>query len=242
MSNVPSTRYGELHADPALSDRIRCLWRFRQDANACAPTRVLPDGCIDLIWDGRRLFVAGPDRTAAMASLAPGAHPTGVRLAPGAGAAVLGVPPHLLTDLRVPLEDLWGHRARRLQARLEDGADPAALLQAGIAALQLAPDRSMAWLFARLAGADAPRVPALARELGVSERTLRRRCQDAFGYGGKTLDRILRLQRILRLAREHPTLTAAALEAGYADAAHLARDTRLLTALAPQQLVDLHDA
>lgn len=236
---MPSTHYAEFHADPALHGRVRRLWRFRQGEEA-QPTRVLPDGCIDLIWDGRRLFVAGPDRAAIMADLAPGSRLTGLRLAPGAGAAVLGVPLHTLTDRRVALEDVWGHRARCLQARLEDGADPAALLQAEIASRHIVPDRSMAWLFARLAGADAPRVRALARELEVSERTLRRQCQDAFGYGAKTLERILRLQRFLALAREHRTLTDAALEAGYADAAHLAHDTRLLTALAPQRLVGLH--
>ena len=27
-------------------------------------TRILPDGCMDLLWDGRRLSVAGPDATA----------------------------------------------------------------------------------------------------------------------------------------------------------------------------------
>ena len=37
--------------------------------------------------------------------------------------------------------------------------------------------------------------------LDVSPRTLRRHCQEAFGYGPKTLDRILRFQRFLGLAR-----------------------------------------
>ncbi len=36
--------------------------------------------------------------------------------------------------------------------------------------------------------------------LGVSERQLRRRFEDAVGYGPKTLARVLRFQRFLALA------------------------------------------
>jgi AraC-like DNA-binding protein len=38
------------------------LWR--DDDPAPGPGMILPDGCLDLLWDGRRLFVAGPDTTA----------------------------------------------------------------------------------------------------------------------------------------------------------------------------------
>ena len=54
-----------------------------------------------------------------------------------------------------------------------------------------------------LAGAPfgRPLIPWLTKKLAFSERTLRRRFDDAFGYGPKTLDRILRFQRFLKLAR-----------------------------------------
>jgi AraC-like DNA-binding protein len=163
-----------------------------------------------------------------------------VRLAAGAGARLLGVPLHAIADQRVALEALWDGRGRDWQARLEDGADPLPLLHALCASRPLQTDQPMAWLFAQLAGADAPRTAELTRSLGISERTLRRRCQDAFGYGAKTLERILRLQRFLRIACGHATLTAAALEAGYGDAPHLVRDSRQLTGLNPRELVRRH--
>ncbi|QSQ37448.1 helix-turn-helix domain-containing protein [Xanthomonas translucens] len=235
-----SSRYAELDAPPALRDRLRCSWRFRQGAGEAQPTQVLPDGCVDLIWDGRALFVAGPDRCASSAALAPGSVLSGVRLAAGAGACVLGVPLHAIADQRVALEALWDGRGRDWKARLEDGADPLPLLQALCASRPLQTDQPMAWLFAQLAGADAPRMAELRRSLGISERTLRRRCQEAFGYGAKTLERILRLQRFLRLAPGYATLTAAALQAGYGDAPHLVRDSRQLTGLNPRELVQRH--
>lgn len=242
MSHTRPTgsRYAESDAPPALRDRLRCSWRFRQGEADPSPTQVLPDGCVDLIWDGRALFVAGPDRCASDAMLAPGSVLTGVRLAAGAATGLLGVPLHAIADQRIALEALWDGRGRDWQARLEDGADPLAVLHALCASRPLATDAPMGWVFARLAGDDAPRLADLLRELGISERALRRRCQDAFGYGAKTLQRILRLQRFLRLVTDHPTLTAAALQAGYGDAPHLVRDSRQLTGLSPRELVRRH--
>ncbi|WP_369915350.1 helix-turn-helix domain-containing protein [Xanthomonas sp. NCPPB 3005] len=241
MSALPtSSRYAERDAPPALRDRLCCSWRFRHGDADPLPTQVLPDGCVDLIWDGRVLFVAGPDRGASVATLAPGSVLSGVRLAAGAGASLLGVPLHAIADQRVALEALWDGRGRDWQARLEDSTEPLAVLHALCASRPLVADQPMAWVFAQLAGDDAPRMAELTRSLGISERSLRRRCQDAFGYGAKTLERILRLQRFLRIARGHPTLTAAALQAGYGDAPHLVRDSRQLTGLSPRDLVQRH--
>jgi len=82
-------------------------------------------------------------------------------------------------------------------------------------------------------------IRGLAGRLNVSERQLRRRCRAALGYGPKTLDRILRLQRVLALARRQPTLTVSQLatRAGYADQAHLARECRRLGGETPTRLL-----
>lgn len=232
-------RYAETLPPAALHGLLRRVWTFRQ-AGQTAPALILPDGCVDLIWDGARLIVAGPDRVAAPAALAADAQLTGVRLAAGAGAALLGCPLHALTDQRVPLQALWGRQADALEARLSTTPAPAQVLCEAVARRGAIPDRAMATLFQRLSAGDAPRVPMLARELGMSARALRRRCRDAFGYGPKTLDRILRLQRLLRLAGTQRSLTDAALAADYADAAHLVHDARDLTGLAPTELVRRH--
>ncbi|MDF3148621.1 helix-turn-helix domain-containing protein, partial [Streptomyces sp. T21Q-yed] len=69
---------------------------------------------------------------------------------------------------------------------------------------------------------------ATADELGLGSRQLHRRCLTAFGYGPKTLARILRLQRALALARGGVTFADTAVRAGFADQAHLARDVKEL--------------
>ena len=72
---------------------------------------------------------------------------------------------------------------------------------------------------------------AVAAETGLGERQLRRRCEAAFGYGPKTLARVLRLQRALALARAGTPFAAVAADAGYADQPHLSREVRALTGL-----------
>lgn len=232
--------YREIAPPRPWQDRVRRLWRYRAPPGDAHATQVLPDGCTDLIWDGRRLFVAGPDRVAAEATLQPASTLWGVRLAPGAAHDVFGISMEQLTDQRIELESLWGRHASDLQhALIEDPAPMRRLLHA-IASRRGATERRMAWLFARLAAGNTARLPALARELGLSERALRRHCLQHFGYGPKTLERILRLQRLIASAPLPGQLTAAALDAGYADASHLVHDARDLTGLAPLELLRRH--
>ncbi|KIF70998.1 hypothetical protein HY68_24230, partial [Streptomyces sp. AcH 505] len=81
-------------------------------------------------------------------------------------------------------------------------------------------------------GLDAGRtVAATAEAVGLGARQLHRRSLDAFGYGPKTLARILRLQRALALVRAGTPYAQAALDAGCTDQAHLARETRELAGL-----------
>jgi AraC-like DNA-binding protein len=87
--------------------------------------------------------------------------------------------------------------------------------------------------------ANGPIIRDLTSTLGMSERTLRRRCEHGFGYGPKTLDRILRMQRFLRLvsAQKGLSLTKLAAAVGYADQAHLTREARELTGLTPTTIL-----
>jgi AraC-like DNA-binding protein len=91
------------------------------------------------------------------------------------------------------------------------------------------PDPTAAAIARRLEFAVGPGVVSeVADDVGVSERQLQRRCRTAFGYGPKTLHRVLRFQRALRLARGGGRLADVAAVVGYADQAHMARDTRRL--------------
>jgi AraC-like DNA-binding protein len=205
--------------------------------------RVLPDGCIDLLWTGDALVVAGPDTGPFVETFAPGATIVGVRFRPGAAPGWLGVAADEIANQRVPLAALWGGRARRLEQRLLESATPAAAAAAFeqelAAHVPAPPDPGLEHLRRALEVPREPHLRQLTRDLGLSERTLRRRCHEAFGYGPATLARILRFQRFLTAARgaQHPSLAELADEAGYADQAHLSRDARRLSGLTPRGII-----
>ncbi|MFG2873025.1 helix-turn-helix domain-containing protein [Streptomyces sp. NPDC048338] len=193
------------------------------------PYPVLPDGCMDLLWSDGRLFVAGPD-TRAYVPEGPVRQYAGIRFAPGDAPAILGVPAREVRDRRVDAGTLWGGaEARRLGERIAGAADPAVALEALAlrrAADSPAPDPLMRAVASRL---DAGRpVAETAEAVGLGARQLHRRSLDAFGYGPKTLARILRLQRALALVGAGSPYAEAAIAAGCADQAHLAREMRAL--------------
>ncbi|MGA7173159.1 MAG: helix-turn-helix domain-containing protein, partial [Candidatus Dormiibacterota bacterium] len=86
------------------------------------------------------------------------------------------------------------------------------------------------------ADTDSPKVADISRRIGVSERQLLRRCLAAIGYGPKTLDRILRLQRAFSRSLPVSTLADLAVDSGYADQSHLSRECRRLAGLTPSDL------
>lgn len=163
----------------------------------------------------------------------------GVRLARGAVPAVLGLPALALLDRRVHLHELWGAAAGTLVERLRVSRGPrlqAALLQDAVRGRQCRPVDAVGSHVARRLAAEQVPVRVLAREVGLSERQLHRRCQTALGYAPSQLARLLRLHRFLALARARPsevTLAELAAAAGYADQAHLGRDSRALTGRPP---------
>ncbi|MFF7788405.1 DUF6597 domain-containing transcriptional factor [Streptomyces sp. NPDC007991] len=212
------------------------VWSNAPERDGAA--RVLPDGCMDLLWHEGRLLVAGPDTHAYLTDGETGTW-AGVRFFPGTAPALLGVPAHELRDRRVELADLWpAGEVRRLAARVNAAPDPASGLE-DLALRQAAaadpPDPLLRQVVTAL-GAGRP-VAATADALGLGARQLHRRSLTAFGYGPKTLARILRLRRALALARRGVPFADTAARAGYADQAHLARDVRELAGLPLRELL-----
>ena len=238
-------------ASPAPLDRyLACSW-------TAVPTgrhRLVPDGCIEMLWiNNGAIWVCGPETTAWDFELAPGAEAVGVRFLPGVGPALLGVSAADLADARTPLREILGDSA---EIALRAGIDRADGLNARRRVLehfvadlidQCVPAREHELEFAErvlnvLASTPRANAAHLAGQLEITVRQLHRRCRAAFGYGPSTLARLLRLQRFLALVEQHGRgrrrLALLAIEAGYSDQSHLARDCRAITGLAPTMLLD----
>ena len=231
MNETDVHGYRELPVPPDLRDALACMWARR----GSGPVRVLPDGCVDIVWRrGEGAVVAGPDTGPWHSRTEPGELLIGVRFRPGAGGPALGVPLSELRDRRVAVSELGLDPREELHGE----ADPRAmlrLLEAAAARLVVTgpPDGAVQAAARRLLD-PTQRVEALAAELGFSERQLRRRFLTSVGYGPKTLQRVLRLRRFLDAERHD--LARAAFDAGYADQAHLARECLRLTGLTPSRL------
>jgi AraC-like DNA-binding protein len=226
--------------EAAVADLVVCTWIDRPGGERHP---VLPDACIDLVWDGAEVRVAGPDTLPY--AVTGEATFVGIRFRPGAAAGVLGVPASELLDQNLALRELWGTSADELAERLFDAGVAHAPRVFEEAVMErrrrseAAPDPVVLEFLAELSrdrGAAARDLAALSDGLGVSQRTLRRRCVSAIGYGPKMVDRVLRFRRAVRLIHADMPVVAAAYLAGYADQAHLTRELQSLGGLTPGQV------
>lgn len=202
------------------------------------PARIVPDGCMDIIWVDGKLIVAGPDTRAHLADAPAGARYVGVRFRPGQAPRVLGLPADELRDQRPRLDEVWpGPRTRRAAEVIGAAADrPRAMAELVRQCMRRIPEDPVTdAVWRRLHGGQP--VAATASAVGLSERHLRRRCLTAFGYGPKTLARVLRFDRAFALARTGTPLATVAANTGYADQAHLAREFREFAGVPARQLL-----
>jgi AraC-like DNA-binding protein len=238
--------YAEWQAPAGLREAVACLWASVVPEDADRETLVLPDGCSDLIWEqGVGCYVAGPDTRPSRTASKAGTVIVGVRFRPSAGGQVLGLPLSEVRDQRVALADLLPAAAKRLPATLDPAEAAARMLGAtGLLVAEGTPDPAMSRA-AVLLRDPAARAEEVADDVGLSVRQLRRRCHAAAGYGPKTLQRVLRFQRFVRMVDSPegpPDLASAAALAGYADQAHLTRECGDLSGLTPAALARVRRA
>ena len=253
VMKTPLSQYaGEYQEwDPVVGmrDHLCCVWVNDLTRSNAAEYQVVPDGCVDIIWDGHTLSVAGPDTRPIVEQVHTRFSVGGVRFRPGAAHPWLGVPLSEILNARIPLGEFWGHAAIHL-------TDLVSATSGSIAAISVL-EQALLGRIARVGEADRQiaflrrsalsvhmeseigRVRDLSRLMGISERTLRRRCIEAFGYGFKTLQRVLRFQRLFCLAAQpkQETLADLAIRAGFADQAHMSREVQRLCSATPSEFV-----
>jgi AraC-like DNA-binding protein len=203
--------------------------------------RVLPDGCMDLLWMDGRVVVAGPDAVAHVHAATAGERVLGLRFSPGVLPTLLGVSAEHLVGRRVSLDQVVGGARWRTVISPDrdplDLPDPTATFERLVRqALPQGAIAADAWPVVVRSLERGMSVAELARVLGYSERQLSRRCRQHVGYGPAHLRRVLRLQRALALRRGGARPSAAAALVGYADASHLHRDARALAGVPLAQL------
>jgi AraC-like DNA-binding protein len=250
--------YRRLAPDPRLRGIVEGIWIQEAPDAARGPVRpVLPTGTVEILFHYRDPMVhleASGERTL------PRSYVTGQRTRPvlPAGTGDIGIvlvslfpwalpclfrqPPADLvdgyTDVGLLLPPGHLHRLEERLARCR-ASRRVGLVQAFLLGLLngASPDARVRLAAERLAGHDAPLgIHGVARELGWSCRTLRRRFQAEVGIPPKTFQRIMRFQRALRLRRTGSGWPAVAAHCGYSDQAHLIREVKEFSGRTPGQV------
>ncbi len=168
----------------------------------------------------------------------------GIRFRPGGVYPFVGVPARELAGQVIELEDVLGPLAGETLERLGPGDDPARVF-AEIDALLLArltrsgthdiPMQVAGGLEALDRAGPSASVIELARDLGVSHRTLLRLFDRWVGVTPKTIQRVLRFQKVIAWENAQSRLdwSEVAYGCGYYDQAHLIRDFRAFTGTTP---------
>jgi AraC-like DNA-binding protein len=234
---------------PLLADHVACVWTQTVSPRSTAfAHRKSPNGSVEIVCAvGSMPRIVGPHTGPIEEALDPGTTIVGVRLRPEAAAAVLGAPANVLLDHALDADQLWGDRADALQERVALATSPrqaAAHLERAVIDLLPAappPDPLVAEAVRRLMAGRRAAVGAMAPSLFISERQLRRRFEAATGLTPTTLHRILRFQRFLALASTRTQagtkIAELAVEAGYADQAHLSREASRLEGRPPRSFL-----
>ena len=256
--------YREYMPSAKLRPFVECLWT-RDSVGPRGPSggsrlpepepvhRVLPDGCIDVVlgFSGR---ADEPESAMAVGTMTralvldAGTSPecfVGVRFRPGKASAFLSVPASELTDLRVPIDELW-RDAVEVRDALAVSADAVERVRAleRVLASRVSPDAVAAHhdvdeAIRRIVEAGGSLgITRLAPALGVTRQHLARRFAQLVGVSPKTFARVVRLGRVLDRARAVPAgeginWSALALELGFYDQAHLVDEFRELTGVTP---------
>jgi AraC-like DNA-binding protein len=236
---------------PGLAGVVRTVW-IQRTGEAAYVQRHLPTGGVEIHFPiGGDPQLVGPLTGPQIEVIPEHTAIVGVRFLPGTAPPL----PTVLDDLvdqRLGLTELWGSSVDRLVEAMAGAGTPeralmflqAHLLQEFRRAGRMDP------LVVEAVKALMPwhpvNIDTVANHVTLSASQLRRRCLEAVGVSPKVLQRTLRFQGFLALAQAGVAATGRrgadgvaglAIDAGYADQAHLSRECVRLTGRTPRQLL-----
>ena len=257
---METNTYKEFAPPNVIAHLIGAFWSFSTpDSTVLGDDliqhRVLPDGCMDIIFqyerspsggiDNPQLTLYGATDRFSLYDIKPSTEFAGVRFHPGMAAQFLKVNPIELFQQEARVQD--GAEFSRVFDQLcacSSNEQALGTLQRNLLKLQLdcrsgisSPIREALRLISSTDGRMS--VSQIANVIGISERTLRRGVTTAVGLSPKVLARILRFQHAISCLRapEPVDLCGIAAECGYADQAHMGREFQQLSGLTPTAFI-----
>lgn len=247
--------YREHAPPPVLTDLVECFWTRRVSGGAAAKSRsrILPDGCSDIIFDLDQpraagteprawppAFVVGLMRTASVVEEPGSVDLLGVRFRPGGATPLLRMPADELAGSRPPADDvvrgLGGWHERLAGAPLSERLTVLAHLLEGLRRDDTGREPRVARAVSLVEeSAGAVPVQRLAEAVDLSRRQLERLFRREVGCTPKEACRVARFRlAVRRMERDASApLARLALDVGYYDQAHLTREFTRLAGVPP---------
>lgn len=239
-------RHARLTAAPELVSSIDHYWMVSWDLRGCQPRLVesLPHPNVHVVFEKPESRAWGISTCKFSRVLEGHAHVFGIKFTPGGFFSFLGKPVSLLAERSIPVEEVFGPDARRLEKTIlatEDENEMTAAANAFLLAHKPEPDikaNHARQLVSRiLHEPDILTVDGLAERSGMSARGLQRLFSQYVGVSPKWVIRRYRLHELLERVHSGKPLDWAqlALDLGYFDQAHLIKDFRAITGYAPTE-------
>ncbi|MDO6434455.1 helix-turn-helix transcriptional regulator [Flavitalea sp. BT771] len=235
--------YTSLSPHPALASYIDAYWSVRGPVEGCTTSRILPDGCVDIIYNvgedmasmkSGSAYLVGTMTRPFDSTVTPGTRLLGIRFKPAAFSAFYRFSSlHELTDDAIECE-------KGLAPALSTLRDPVAGLNAFFLAKLSSPKHV---LFPVLEDIHRHhglvRVEELTKRHFITVRQLERSFKYHIGVSPKEFINQVRFRRalqVIRHKRPDVRLGDIAEACGYYDQAHLANEIRKYTGASPVRL------
>ncbi len=241
--------YAETAPSPFLAPYVKCFWALEYKGSGPAdPEPVIPDGCIEIIFNLSDRFrrhhadgtierqasslIAGQMHTSVLIGPSGDVDLFGIRFQPSGACRFMPFEMNELTGRIDPLDVVLGNPVAFIEEKLAAAPNfesRVAIAEAYLAGLMTSAG-SNAYVERALAIIGQARgnvqVSYLAREVGVSERSLERAFRRVVGTTPKAYSRVVRFQSVLREIerRGDEDILSTAFDLGYYDQSHLIND------------------
>lgn len=254
--------YQEFPPSPILTPYVKCLWILESDQFITdAPEKILPDGCMELIFhygapfvqslSQPKTFVYGQLHQAIEISPNGKTGILAVRFQPDGLSAFINMPGSEFVNRPATFLELFGNKGSSMEDQLLlcNNSEQRTKLMIQFLESQLSShygryDNVINWCVKNIRSNNGVLDKnQFERHIGLSQRQLERRFKNSVGLTIKRFAKITRFQHTLSLINDNEmSLTSLAHHAGYYDQAHFIKDFKEFAGINPKAYISTKHA
>ncbi|MFK3936191.1 DUF6597 domain-containing transcriptional factor [Alkalihalobacillus sp. NPDC078783] len=251
QTNDEHYQYKEYQPSVDLASYVACFWTVQFDGQSIKPHRIVPDGCVDLIFDlidptNSNAFLAGLMTDYALLSFRSPIKSFGIRFYSDSVSRLMRIPVSELTG-NVSIHNLWGSGSQEMIDVMAEASNvqdqihyTEGKLRGRIDGLGYRPESlfetSMYHLFSHQGVISTKELAAIEH---YSERTIRRAFKDELGISPKEMIELVRFQYLLQEFNQGGAqMMNIAGKYGFYDQSHFSNQFKRYYGLAPSRILE----